>query len=284
MSPVLASPFKSPIAVLAKIKQWSSSRRCHRDDPVPTASPIHAQNVLQQSDSADMHCSDPCSTPQLNRSYVVTTPDSGVHTGPLLPRLSGAGSPSSVLQGSSPIPITGNTPTSNHSGRLRAIKEALNWSKLVFSKDDHPYVTHKQEFQSQKLSCSSKDTHRPSVTSLASSAISFVTTTTTTLLSENSCSDSSEYGESWCLKLSDLDSPACLSPRSSGWRKLVSESEKFPSKPSSEVDEKSEGTLVNSEEYVVVDKLRQNVGSSEGKEASCSADFGIVQVMKVLFM
>ena len=274
MSPVLASPFKSPIAVLAKIKQWSS-RKCQRDDPPTTTSPIPTLMTLKPPDSAGVHCSDPYCTPQLSRSCVLTTPDSGVHTGPLPPTQTGVGSPSVIQKGSSPIPITATTPTSSHCRKLKAVREALHCSKQVFSKDAHLDVTYTKEYHPQSPSNCNRNVQRPSITSVA--------TTTTTLPSENSYSDSSENGESWCLKLSDLDSPACLSPRIPGWSKSWSESEKLPSKLSSEPDENIPRSTGKHEEYVAEDKLGQNVGSSEVKDGSC-ASFNIVQVMKDILM
>lgn len=279
MSPVLASPFKSPMSVLAKIKQWSSRKAQRHDSPSP-ATPTHAQKSLQTCDSAGGQGSDCYCTPQSSHTVELTTPDSGVHTWPTSQRLPGAGR-LPVMQGvSRPIPIMGgNTPGPRHCARLRAISASLHLKKETLSKDAHSEV--KEEAELDEPPPQNRNVQRPSVTSIASSAVSFATTTTT-LPSENSYSDGSEYGGgSWCLKLSDLDSPDCLSPQSPGWQRLISEAGKLPSKQSCEPELRVERVEDQVKELEVNNKLREGVGCASNINTCSSSDGVELQVKKL---
>lgn len=146
MCPVLTSPFKSPIAVLSKLKHWSSFRKSNWEDsrengsgggecrstpttPLLTQShqeyhgndPPWNQNHPMCRDSecpeiidndSDLYC-----TPMIGRATLVKTPDSGIHTGgPVSLKRSGRVSKRSdrmyaTSRVSSPIPINNNNAT-----------------------------------------------------------------------------------------------------------------------------------------------------------------------------
>lgn len=278
MSPVLASPFKSPMAVIARIKQWSS-RKSHRSEPPSPASPILTHKAHSKpSDSAVGQRSDFYCTPHSSHACVVSTPDSGIHTGPKPQSLSGEGRSLVMKSVSSPIPIVdGSYPGSSHCPRLKAISASLHLKKEALSKDAPVEV--EEAAQSGEPSSQNKDVQRPSITSIASSAVSFATSTTT-LPSENSYSDCSEYGESWCLKLSDLDSPACLSPHSPGWLRLAPEAGKPPCKQTCKAEQRVERVESQSKELGKDDEFEETVGASKSDNIHNSSGVNNPQVKK----
>ncbi|XP_064099652.1 phosphatidylinositol 3-kinase regulatory subunit alpha-like isoform X3 [Macrobrachium nipponense] len=181
MATILLSPFKSPKCVLAKLRDWGSRKRSSAaaiektSDPSETS--IHPENT-----------NDLLTTPVFRKTQV--TPDSGVCVDSVTKELGTGVRPKYHGRPpiSYPIPVTCHQ---EHFG-----------SKLCFACRQKPLGIAPFLVEDKGLS-GRLDGGSPCSDETCSSA----STATTTL----PLSIRSEGGESWCLKLSDFDSPDYLS-------------------------------------------------------------------------
>lgn len=229
----LLSPFKSPISVLSQLREWSSRKCHHRDDGGTSA--VHAtaaspdtldNHRLKSSDGVVLEDLNSYCTPQPSRYFALTTPDSGIHVSCTTHAVHSPSDPTVRFKVSSPIPINNGTPTPQqcskvtHSQKGKQKETALYAIAHDVSPEYHihsPFSPHNGIY-----------IRRTSTISTASAVAASVATTTTSLPSETSFSVRSEDGGSCCLKLSDLDSPDCLSPSlSPGWSRALPDSVKI---------------------------------------------------------
>ncbi|XP_066986925.1 phosphatidylinositol 3-kinase regulatory subunit alpha isoform X3 [Macrobrachium rosenbergii] len=180
MATLLLSPFKSPKCVLAKLRDWGSRKRSSASTektPDSSETPIHPENV-----------NDILTTPVFRKTQV--TPDSGVCVDSVTKELGAGVRPK--YHGRPPIsyPI----PVTCHKGHFG--------SKLCFACRQKPLGIAPFLVESKGLSGRHAGGSPCSVETCSS------TSTATTTLPP---SVRSEGGESWCLKLSDFDSPDYLS-------------------------------------------------------------------------
>nr|XP_045581851.1 phosphatidylinositol 3-kinase regulatory subunit alpha-like isoform X2 [Procambarus clarkii] len=245
----LLMPFKSPIAVLSKLRGWSS-RKCQREEGVEpaevcsTSAPSHHldnHHYFKPPNDQMLDREDLYSTPKPSCCFAFKTPDSGIYVEDTPQKVSACSRPRGQVRVSSPIPIISSSP--HPCPKLQAIRAALLSHKFKH-KDDfnntspklqnpkiaspNPDMSHRPGSSQFHQPCNDSGTRRTSTASSASSIMGSADTTTTYLPSEISSSICSSDGESLCLKLSDLDAPDCLSPTlNPGWPRVVPENVKI---------------------------------------------------------
>lgn len=215
MAPLLISPFKSPISVFSRLKDWSVRKRMREDTAVATTPMLEACRQCSISNAAapERHSATSFCTPRPGHSLSIATPDSGIQSQPtsaVTDRLAEACSKVS----STPIPICKSNSSCQY--RRMKIRSSITTQKSIEVEIDTEYTG--GQFTEQLAPQALADNpRRVSTASSISAAAPSEATTTTTITSEASSSTRSD-GDSWCLKLSDLDTADCLSPaRSSGW-------------------------------------------------------------------
>lgn len=196
-----------------------------------------SKNSESIDNDSDLYC-----TPMVGRATHFKTPDSGIHTGG--PAVSLKRSGGRVLKNSdrvhmtskvsSPIPITNNNANlaSFHQPRQQQylcsafLKNKCHPPSSKTNNDTSSPPSKSMCLQSMVYHNDQDRENSGYATSDESIVTASVATTTTTLLSyENSPSEFSHHGDSWCLKLSDLDSPDCLSPHAASWQVNRNESD-----------------------------------------------------------
>ncbi|XP_053627871.1 phosphatidylinositol 3-kinase regulatory subunit alpha isoform X2 [Cherax quadricarinatus] len=246
MGPLLISPFKSPIAMLSKLREWPS-RKCQREEGLEPAEVSTTSVTPQLLDYPYLQppgnlidYSDLYSTPKHSCSSALTTPDSGIYVENTPWKPCAYFDQRKRIRVSSPIPITSGTPTPYQCQRLQALctTSHLQKSKNKAFCDEKLKLKESYALQNPNtsLGCPNHtqyqphygdNTRRASTTSSTSSIASSTDTITTYITSDFSSSALSE-GDSWCLKLSDLDSPECLSPSLiGGWPRIIPDSVKI---------------------------------------------------------
>lgn len=219
MAPLLISPFKSPISVFSRLKDWSARKRL-REDNVSATPMLEACRQCSSTDAPGSHSATSFCTPRLGRCLSIATPDSGIQSQPtsaVTDRL--AQSCSKVS--STPIPICKGNASCQYP-RMQMLSSALA-QKNIESETDTEYNGGQFTEQLLVTQAPPDNARRVSTASSISAVAPSETTTTTTITSETSSSTRSD-GDSWCLKLSDLDNADCLSPaKSSGWARSFSD-------------------------------------------------------------